>query len=101
MMQLHHDREKFAQRQIDIIVICPDKKHKIEAFAKKNGIELTFVADEEHKIAQEYGQEVALLKLGRMPMQILIDGTQIIFQHSSSSMMDIVENDKILEQWSL
>jgi len=45
-----------------------------------------------------YGQEVKLLKFGRMPAQILIDMQGIVkYAHYGQSMSDIPANEKILQ----
>jgi len=53
--------------------------------------------DPEHTVAKLYGQQVKLLKLGRLPAQLVIDKEGLIrFVHHGNSMADIVENDTII-----
>jgi peroxiredoxin Q/BCP len=53
--------------------------------------------DPEHTVAKLYGQQVKLLKLGRLPAQLVIDKEGLIrFVHHGKSMADIVENDTII-----
>jgi peroxiredoxin Q/BCP len=53
--------------------------------------------DPKHKVADLYGQESSIFKLGRIPALLLIDKNgQIRYQHYSSSMKDIPENSLIL-----
>lgn len=56
------------------------------------------MADPDHEVARTYRQEVNLLKLGRMPLVIVIDrGGLIRFSHRGASMSDIPSNDVLLE----
>ena len=53
--------------------------------------------DPKHVVANLYGQEVNLFKLGRIPALMVIDKKgQVRFQQYSNSMSDIPENDLIL-----
>jgi peroxiredoxin Q/BCP len=53
--------------------------------------------DPKHIVANLYGQEVNLFKLGRVPALMLIDTKgQVRYQHYSDSMSDIPENQLIL-----
>ena len=53
--------------------------------------------DPKHVVANLYGQEVNLFKLGRVPALMVIDKKgQVRFQQYSNSMSDIPENDLIL-----
>jgi peroxiredoxin Q/BCP len=48
-------------------------------------------------VSKRFGQQVKLLKLGRMPAQLVIDKKGLIrFVHYGNSMSDIAENEKIL-----
>ncbi len=49
-------------------------------------------------IADLFGQEVKLLKFGRMPALMVIDQAgQIIYTHYGASMQDIPKNEEILD----
>jgi len=55
------------------------------------------IADPEHAIADMYGQQVKLIKLGRMPASLLIDRSgKIRYKHFGESMSDIPEDQQIL-----
>jgi len=57
----------------------------------------TGIADPEHTIAVLYGQQVKLMKLGRMPARILIDKIgQIRYSHYGESMADIPKTEEML-----
>ena len=45
----------------------------------------------------QFGQEIKLLKLGRMPAQVIVDKTGLArYVHYSSSMSDIPNNQEVL-----
>lgn len=53
--------------------------------------------DPKHSVADLYGQEWNLFKLGRVPALLLIDKAgRIRYQHYSDSMSDIPENSLLL-----
>jgi peroxiredoxin len=55
------------------------------------------LADPEHTVARLYRQEVNLLRLGRMPAQLLADRQgRIRYQHYGHSMADIAINAEVL-----
>ncbi len=100
MMQLHQDIDKFNEKKIKIVDICPEKESKVEAFIAKNKLNLDLVSDNSHNIANKYGQQVKLLKLGRMPAQIILDGKgEVVFKSFANSMKDIIENKDILSKF--
>jgi len=53
--------------------------------------------DPDHTVSKRYGQQVKLLKLGRLPAQLVIDKKGYIrFVHYGVSISDIAENEEIL-----
>ena len=54
------------------------------------------VPDNEHRIAEPYGQQVKLLKAGRLPALFVIDKNGLIrAKHFGSSMSDIPTDDDL------
>lgn len=57
------------------------------------------LADPDHEVARRYQQPVRLLRLGRMPMQLVVDRGGIIrYRYEAGSMRDIPPNDELLEE---
>ncbi|MES0361467.1 MAG: alkyl hydroperoxide reductase, partial [Anaerolineales bacterium] len=53
--------------------------------------------DPRHKVLQLYGQEIKILKFGRMPAQALIDTKGIVrYLHYGRSMSDIPKNEELI-----
>ncbi len=98
MLQLQEDIKKFASKKIKVVVVCPERVGAVEKFKAINDTTFDMVSDHTHQLAKEYGQQFKLLKLGRMPAQLLIDKSgALIFKHYAQSMKDIVENQEILK----
>ncbi len=98
MMRLHHDIEKFDKKSIRVIAVCPESVLGIEKFTNKQPMNFDMLSDEKHLIADKYRQQVKILKLGRLPAQIVIDKDQkVVFKHIGSNMKDIVEEDAFLD----
>ena len=63
----------------------------------KRGLPFVGLPDPDHSVANLYGQEVKLLKMGRMPAMMVIDKTgEIIYVHYADSMKDIPANSEVL-----
>ena len=97
MTQLRHDKDKFDALDCKIVVVGPETIKKFRDFWIKKSFTFIGIPDPEHKVSDLYGQEVIILKLGRMPAQVLIDKNGVIrFVYYGSSMMDIPENADII-----
>jgi peroxiredoxin Q/BCP len=98
MAQLRQDYDAFVERGTEVIAVGPDTKKAFQNFWEEKNMPFIGLADPNHKVAGKYEQEVNLLKLGRMPAQIIIDKKGIVrYVHYSNSMSDITENEEILE----
>jgi len=97
MSQLRHDYEKFIEKDTVVIAVGPDSKEAFQNFWEKRNIPFIGLADPEHEVARKYEQEVNLLKLGRVPAQMIIDREGVVrYAHYADSMADIPQNDTIL-----
>ena len=97
MAQLRRDYQKFVDRSTEIIAIGPEGTKQFADWWHEHQMPFVGVADPEHVIAKMYGQQVKLLKLGRLPASLLIDKSgNIRYKHFGESMSDIPENEDIL-----
>lgn len=97
MAQLRQDYQQFVSRNTEIIAIGPEGAEVFKEWWDKNQMPFTGIADPKHVIADMYGQQVKLVKLGRMPASILIDKSgQIRYTHFGESMADIPKTQEIL-----
>lgn len=98
MMQLHQDYEKFVERDTEIIAVGPDDNTAFSKFWEEHDLKFVGIADENQRILKLYDQKTNILKLGRLPAQMLINKEGIIkYVHYGNSMKDIPENSQILE----
>ena len=96
MMQLHQDFHEYQKRDTQILVIGPEKAKKFREYWKEKDYEFIGVPDEKKSILELYGQQVKLLKLGRMPAQMLVDKEgDLRYIHYGHSMKDIPENQEV------
>ena len=87
----------FTARDAVIIAIGPDGPKTFQRYWVSEKIPFIGLPDPQHKVADLYGQEWNLFKLGRVPALLLLDKKgQIRYQHYSDSMSDIPENTLVL-----
>ena len=97
MAQLRQDYQKFVDRDAEVVVIGPDDEQAFKDYWRKGDLPYVGLADPAHTVAKRYGQEVKLLKLGRMPAMMVIDKAgQVVHKHYGGSMRDIPPNREIL-----
>ncbi len=98
MMQLHQDQAEFEKRDTLLVAIGPESKEDFKKYWEENELDFYGIPDSDHRVLELYGQEVKILKMGRMPAQILVDKEAIVrFTNYGKSMKDIAENEEILK----
>jgi peroxiredoxin Q/BCP len=97
MAQLRDEYDRFTAYGSEIIVVGPEGPAAFKAFWQKNGLHFVGLPDPKHQVLKQYGQQVNLFKLGRMPAQVIVDlRGQVRFVHYGHSMVDIPANSEIL-----
>ena len=98
MAQLRLDYDKFTAQNTEILVVGPDNLKAFQEYWENNDLPYIGLPDLKHKVAKIYGQQVKLLKLGRMPALMVIDQQGYIRSSNyGSSMRDIPSNSSILD----
>lgn len=98
MMQLHQDYDKFVEKDTIIVAIGPDNAASYRNYWEENSLKFYGIPDEKHSVLKLFGQQVNLLKLGRMPAQMLVDKDGVLrYIHYGNSMKDIPENSEVFE----
>jgi peroxiredoxin len=93
MAQLRQDYQEFTSREAEIIIVAPDSAQALTDYWHKEKLPFIGLSDSDHKVADNYKQEVNILKIGRMPALFVIDKHGVIrFKHYSLSSTDIVPN---------
>jgi peroxiredoxin Q/BCP len=97
MAQLRRDYQQFVVRDAEVVVVGPEDRKAFQAYWQKNELPFVGLADPTHEVARRYGQEVNLLKLGRMPALMIVDKAgQVRYQHYGNGMQDIAPNKLVL-----
>ena len=97
MAQLRQEIQKFTERDTEVIAIGPEDTRTFAEWWHRENMPFTGIPDPKHAIAGMYGQQVKLLKLGRMPAMIVVDmDGRIRYQHYGESMSDIPEDEEVL-----
>jgi peroxiredoxin len=98
MAQLRQDYEEFTARSAEVVVVGPDSQSAFKDFWQSERIPFVGLADPKHTVARRYGQEVKLLKFGRMPAMMVIDKAGAVrYKHYGAAMSDIPASWKILD----
>ena len=94
---MRQDYQEFVKRGAEIVVLGPDDAQAFRAYWEKEKCPFVGLPDPKHQVLNLYGQEVKLLKLGRLPAQIVLDKQgQIRFAHYGEGMSDIPPNKELL-----
>ncbi len=97
MAQLRQDYQEFVDRDTEIIVVGPEDHNTFASFWTKEQFPFVGLPDPDHTVADRYGQEVKLLKFGRMPAIMVIDKRgQVLENHYADNMRDYPANSDLL-----
>lgn len=95
---MRQDYEAFTEKDIEIVVIGPESSKDFTTYWEKHSLPFVGLPDGSHAVLKLYGQQVKLLKLGRMPAQMLIDKKGILrYVYYGHSMQDIPSSKEVLE----
>jgi len=95
---MKQDYKEFTSRSTQIVVVAPHTAEKVAEYWKKEELPMIGVPDEDGKLAELYGQEWKLLKLGRMPALFVIDRKgAVAFARYGKTMSDIPKNSEMLK----
>ena len=67
MAQLRREHGEFVARGAEVIVVGPEAPEAFRRFWSQEAMPMVGLPDPRHEAADLYGQEVSLLKLGRLP----------------------------------
>jgi peroxiredoxin Q/BCP len=78
--------------------VGPDPLSTFQQYWSDQKISFIGLPDPSHSVARTYRQEVNLFKLGRMPLNCIIDARGYVrFAHYGKSMSDIPSNEELLQ----
>jgi peroxiredoxin len=97
LARLRDGYEQFTSRVAEILAVGPDSVAIFQQYWKNERIPFIGLPDPDHSVARTYRQEVNLFKLGRMPLNCVIDAQGYVrFAHYGRSMSDIPTNEELL-----
>ncbi|HAV76299.1 MAG TPA: thioredoxin peroxidase [Anaerolineae bacterium] len=97
MARLRDEYDKFKNRNAEILAIGPSDEKTFMRYWRNERIPFIGLPDPEHTVARMYRQEVNLFKLGRMPLNCVVDLKGFVrYVHYGASMSDIPTNDVLL-----
>lgn len=95
---MRQDYVEFTRRGVEIIALGPDGPNAFRRYWQENDLPFIGCADIRSRIADQYYQEVNLIKFGRMPALFVIDRKGIVeYAHYGDSMADIPPDDEVLK----
>jgi len=88
---------QFQERKTEILSIGADSAAAFQRFWSANSIPFPGLPDPERRVLRKYGQQVRLMRLGRLPAVLLVDRQGIVrYVHYGGSMMDIPPVQELL-----
>jgi peroxiredoxin len=96
LARLKYDYQRFVGRNTGILAIGPNDAETFKRYWADEEIPFIGLPDPDHRVARMYRQEVNLFKLGRMPLNCVIDKKGYVrFAHYGASMRDIPSNAEL------
>jgi peroxiredoxin Q/BCP len=97
LARLRDEYELFTRRGVEILAVGPNPPGVFRQYWKNEKIPFIGLPDQDHLVARKYRQEVNLFKLGRMPLNCVIDSKGYVrYAHYGQSMSDIPSNEDLL-----
>lgn len=99
LAQLRRSYHRIRDLGADVVAIGPDSVESFAAFFDERGIPFQGLSDTEGKVLERFGQEVKVLKMGRLPAVVVLDGRGIVrFTHYGRKTSDIPSADTIVQE---
>jgi len=97
LARLRDSYEEFTSRGAEILAVGPDSPSSFGNYWRENNIPFVGLPDVGKTVSKLYKQEVNLFKLGRMPMNSIVDREgRLRFVYYGQSMADIPDNETFL-----
>jgi peroxiredoxin Q/BCP len=97
MAQLRQNFAEFEKRETTILVVGPEDAAAFARYFSEHDLPFTGLPDPQRTVLDLYGQQINLLKFGRMPAQLLVDKAGMVrCIHYGQSMSDIPSNPEML-----
>jgi peroxiredoxin Q/BCP len=97
LARLRDGYDNFTARKAEILAIGPDSREKFISYWRENELPFPGLPDPAKQVSKLYKQEINLFKLGRMPLNAVLDRMGFIrYIHYGYSMSDIPDNETLL-----
>lgn len=97
MARLRDGYSEFAARSAAILAVGPNDEATFKRYWRNERLPFIGLPDPDHKVARMYRQEVNLFKLGRMPLNCIVDiKGNVRYVRYGASMRDIPSNEELL-----
>jgi peroxiredoxin Q/BCP len=97
MAQLRQAYPEIRARNAEVVVVGPEGPAEFRDFWQREEYPFVGIPDPDHNIAGDYGQQVRLLKWGRLPALVVVDRAgNMRFQHHGDSMQDLTPSEELL-----
>jgi len=97
LARLRDEYEKFKSHGAEILAVGPNQLSSFKQYWKNEQIPFIGLPDPDRLVSKKYKQQVKLLRLGRMPLNCVIDSNGYVrFAHYGNSMSDIPSNEELL-----
>lgn len=97
MTRLRDGYSEFTSRGAEILAVGPNDEATFKRYWSNERIPFVGLPDPDHSVARMYRQEVNLFKLGRIPLNCVIDQKGYVrYIHYGASMRDIPSNAELL-----
>lgn len=84
-------------RNAEVVVVGPEAPVPFRTFWQREAYPFIGIPDPNHTIADLFGQQVRLLKWGRLPALVVVDRAgKIRYQHYGDSMQDLAPSEDLL-----
>ena len=95
---MRDEYNQYTRRGVEILAIGPTALVPFMEYWRNERIPFIGLPDPDHQVALLYRQEVNLFKLGRMPLNCVVDAKGYIrFAHYGASMRDIPLNEELFQ----
>ncbi|GIL15933.1 MAG: hypothetical protein BroJett039_11060 [Chloroflexota bacterium] len=89
LAQLRQFYDEFVKRDAEILAVGPEPQLAFKLYWAKEKLPFIGLADSKHSVAEQYEQQVSLLKFGRMPALMIVDKKgRVRFSHHADNMRD-------------
>jgi peroxiredoxin len=98
LARLRDSYSEFTERGAEILAVGPDSTTKFKKYWQENRIPFVGLPDPQHAVARIYKQQVILFKLGRMPLNTVLDRAgHLRYVHYGIDMTDIPDNETFIQ----